>query len=70
MTDPDMILMDLIVNGNKVAMVVKAGRRLIDFLREDLHLTGSKEGCGEGECGSCTVLLNNQSVLACLTPID
>jgi carbon-monoxide dehydrogenase small subunit len=70
MANSDLILMDLNVNGNKVAMVVKGGRRLLDFLRDDLHLTGSKEGCGEGECGSCTVLLDNRSILACLTPME
>jgi aerobic-type carbon monoxide dehydrogenase small subunit (CoxS/CutS family) len=70
MDDDNLVNMDLIVNGERVSRVVKGGRRLLDFLRDDLHLTGSKEGCGEGECGSCTVLLDTHSVLACLTPME
>jgi len=54
------------VNGNTVELGVNPGRRLIDILREDLGLTGTKEGCGEGECGACTVLINGRPVNACL----
>ena len=64
------ILMELMINGEKISTNSRPGRRLLDFLREDLRLTGSKEGCGEGECGSCTVLLDGQAVLACLTPME
>ena len=42
------------------------GRRVVDLLREDLNLTGTKEGCGEGECGACTILVDGESRLSCL----
>ncbi len=70
MSENNLICMELTVNGEHVSTLVPGGRRLLDFLREDLHLTGTKEGCSEGECGSCTVLLDDHSILACLTPME
>ena len=67
---PKEVLMELWLNNQAVSEVVTAGRRLIDFLRDALHLIGTKEGCGEGECGSCTVFLNGTAVLACLIPME
>lgn len=57
------------VNGRAVEVVAEPMARLLDVLRRDLGLTGSKEGCGEGECGACTVLLDNEPVCSCLVPV-
>ena len=57
----------LTINGKPYSLPTSADRRLIDILREDLDLTGCKEGCGEGECGGCTVIINGRAALACLT---
>jgi aerobic-type carbon monoxide dehydrogenase small subunit (CoxS/CutS family) len=59
-----------LVNGAPAEVDVPGMRRLLDVLREDLGLTGTKEGCGEGECGACSVLLDGQVVDACLVPMS
>ncbi|MBU5484716.1 (2Fe-2S)-binding protein [Clostridium sp. MSJ-11] len=60
------MIMETMVNGEKYTLDIDPGKRLIDFLREDLGLTGTKEGCGEGECGACTVIMNGVAVNSCL----
>jgi aerobic carbon-monoxide dehydrogenase small subunit len=57
------------VNGVEFEVAAPGMRRLLDVLREELGLTGTKEGCGEGECGACTVLLDGEVVDACLVPV-
>jgi len=59
----------LSVNGQLVTVRVHAMERLLDVLRHELGLTGTKEGCGEGECGSCSVLLDGILVNSCLIPV-
>jgi carbon-monoxide dehydrogenase small subunit len=60
---------DLTINGARIGADVDPLRRLLDFLREDRSLTGVKEGCGEGECGSCSVLVDGLLALSCLIPM-
>jgi len=57
------------LNGTWVERETRADRMLLDFLREDLGLTGTKKGCEEGECGACTILMNGKAVLSCLIPV-
>lgn len=57
---------ELKVNGIRIARDVEDNLRLIDFLRDDLQLTGTKEGCSVGECGACTVIMDGKSVCSCL----
>lgn len=56
------------LNGELITLMTHPLKRLVDVLREDLNLTGTKEGCGEGECGACAVLINNKLVNSCLVP--
>ena len=59
----------LVINGKRVTVTTDEERPLLDVLREDLGLTGTKYGCGEGECGACTVLLSDTAVRSCITSI-
>jgi aerobic-type carbon monoxide dehydrogenase small subunit (CoxS/CutS family) len=64
-----MAAIKLTVNGKTSSVDTEAERPLLEVLREDLGLTGTKYGCGEGQCGACTVLLDNRATLSCLTPV-
>jgi aerobic-type carbon monoxide dehydrogenase small subunit (CoxS/CutS family) len=57
------------VNGQSRSITTDPQRSLLEVLREDLHLTGAKYGCGEGQCRACTVLADGKSIAACITPV-
>ena len=67
-SEPEVIVV-VMINGQKRGYQGPAFKRLIDVLREDFGLTGTKEGCGEGECGACTVFLDGELVNSCLIPV-
>ncbi len=58
--------LNFILNGRPTELEVSPDKRLLDLLREDLGLTGTKEGCGEGECGACTVIIDGEAMHSCL----
>jgi aerobic-type carbon monoxide dehydrogenase small subunit (CoxS/CutS family) len=60
---------ELHVNGTRLRVDADAERTLLSVLRDDLGLTGTKYGCGEGQCGACTILINGQPVRSCVTPV-
>ncbi len=64
-----MAKISFILNGELVHMDTNPSRRLLDVLRNDFNLTGPKEGCGEGECGACAVLMNKKIVNSCSVPL-
>ncbi len=57
------------VNGRPTTVTTDPDRPLLEVLREDLHLTGTKCGCGEGRCGACTVLVAGRTTHSCITPV-
>jgi carbon-monoxide dehydrogenase small subunit len=59
----------LVVNGERLVLELPPLARLLDVLRDELRLVGTKEGCGEGECGACTVLVDGDAVNACILPV-
>src|SRR5437762_12154912 len=66
---PDKTTINCAVNGKPQTLHALPLARLLDVLREQLHLTGTKEGCGEGECGACSVLIDGVLVNSCLVPV-
>ena len=57
------------INGRKISRNAKPHQRLLDFIRDDLNLTGNKEGCGAGECGTCSVFVDGTLMKSCLLPV-
>ncbi len=64
----EMKTIKFVLNGKSHEMSVRPWKSLLELIREDLGLTGTKEGCGQGECGACTVIMNGKTVNSCLVP--
>jgi carbon-monoxide dehydrogenase small subunit len=64
--EPENVKVSFVVNGKEQTLNVKPEERLLDVLRDRLGLTGTKEGCGIGECGACTVIMNGNTVNSCM----
>jgi aerobic-type carbon monoxide dehydrogenase small subunit (CoxS/CutS family) len=64
------VTVTMTVNGIERTVTTDPQRPLLDVLREDLHLTGTKYGCGEGRCGACTVLMDGKAIRSCVTPVS
>ena len=60
------LTIELTINGKRRKLETTPSTRLLDLIRDDLHLTGTKEGCGKGECGACTVIMNGELIASCL----
>jgi len=69
LVDVPKVRVTLTVNGERQSLLVHPMARLLDVIRQELALTGTKEGCGEGECGACSVFINGDLVNSCLLPI-
>jgi isoquinoline 1-oxidoreductase alpha subunit len=65
-----LLLFNLTINGRPEAVEIDADTPLLWLLREELHLTGTKFGCGVGQCGACTVIVNGEAVRSCILPVD
>jgi aerobic-type carbon monoxide dehydrogenase small subunit (CoxS/CutS family) len=63
------VVLELNINGRSYAVTADPAKSLLGVLRDDLDLIGTKYGCGEGQCGCCTILLDNRPVRACITPV-